>query len=79
MEIDNLQNSNNDYSTKIVYTVDDIKNMLGIGKNQAYKLVNSGEFHVCHVGKKIIVPKIAFDNWFLGNDARENLQNRIVS
>ena len=44
-----MQNSNNDYSTKIVYTVDDIKNMLGIGKNQAYKLVNSGEFHVCHV------------------------------
>lgn len=78
MEIDNLQNCNNNES-ELVYTVADIKDMLGIGKNQAYTLVNSGEFHICHIGKKIVIPKIAFENWLLGNDKQDQLQSGIVS
>jgi len=57
--------------TKVVYTVEDIKNLLGIGKNQAYALVNSGKFHVCHIGKKIIVPKEVFDDWLLGKSQND--------
>ena len=78
MEIGLLHNNSN-VETKVVYTVDDIKNMLGIGKNQAYALVNSGEFHVCHIGKKIIIPKIVFNDWLVGNIQNEESQNKIVS
>lgn len=78
MEIDYLQNSDND-EIKVVYTVDDIKNMLGIGKNQAYALVNSGEFHVCHIGKKILIPKMVFNDWLIGNSPKDKLQDKILS
>lgn len=73
-----MQNSDND-DIKVVYTVEDIKDMLGIGKNQAYKLVNSGEFHVCHIGKKILIPKITFNDWLIGKSQYGKLQDRIVS
>lgn len=61
---------NNTTNNKMVYTVDEIKNILGIGKNQAYDLANSGAFHVCHIGKKIVIPKVVFENWLLGNDQK---------
>lgn len=49
-----------------VLEVNDIKNILGIGINQAYKLVHSGEFHVVRVGRKIKIPKEAFYKWLNG-------------
>lgn len=73
-----MQNSNNN-NASVVYTVDEVRKMLGIGKNQAYELANSGVFHVCHIGKKIIIPKAVFENWLLGNDCQEQLQSKIVS
>ena len=54
----------------MVYTVDEIKNILGIRKNQAYDLANSGAFHVCNKEKKIVIPKVVFENWLLGNDQK---------
>lgn len=48
---------------KVVYTVAEIQKLLGIGKNQAYDLVNSGVFPVKMVGKKRIISKVGFDNW----------------
>jgi hypothetical protein len=46
--------------------VSDIKDILGCGINQAYKLVNSGEFHVVRVGTKIKIPKDSFYSWYKG-------------
>ncbi len=51
---------------KIVYTVAEIQKLLGIGKNQAYELVNSGAFPVKTVGKKLIISKVGFQNWLNG-------------
>lgn len=48
---------------KIVYTVAEVQKLLGIGKNQAYALVNSGAFPVKTVGKKMIISKVGFQNW----------------
>lgn len=48
---------------KIVYTVDEMRRILGIGRNQAYELVNSGKFPVKHIGKKIVVPAEPFKKW----------------
>lgn len=59
---DSLENN-----IKVVYTVDDIRSMLGIGRRQAYELANSGQFLIKRIGVKIIIPKLTFDRWLLSN------------
>ena len=54
---------------KAVYTVSEIKELLGIGKNQAYKLCKSQEFPVRKVGSTILIPKEPFDKWLVGGDS----------
>ncbi|MBT2755894.1 helix-turn-helix domain-containing protein [Mesobacillus foraminis] len=49
-----------------VLEVKDIQHFLGIGRSQAYQLVKSNSFHAVKVGKRILVPKKAFLNWFEG-------------
>lgn len=48
---------------KRVYTVEEIMNILNIGKNTAYALVNSGVFHFVRVGGHYRISKKSFDNW----------------
>ena len=52
---------------KVVYTVADIQHLLGIGKNQAYSLVNSGAFPVRQVGSRKLVSMNVFNSWLDGN------------
>ncbi len=59
---------NSENNIKVVYTVDDIRIILGIGKNQAYDLVNSGVFPIKQIGKKKLISKVIFNNWLLSND-----------
>ncbi|OAS18909.1 helix-turn-helix domain-containing protein [Paenibacillus oryzisoli] len=58
------------YISKLEYpsvlTVKDIQNILGIGRVQAYELVNSGQFHIAKVGKRILVGKEVFIKWLEG-------------
>lgn len=46
-----------------VYTVKDIQEILNIGKNTAYQLINSNPFPVIRIGKTYRIPKEAFDRW----------------
>lgn len=48
---------------KRVYTVDEIIDILGIGKNAAYTLVNSGVFHSVKIGGHYRISKKSFDQW----------------
>lgn len=48
---------------KRVYTVDEIQDILGIGRNSAYNLVKSGLFHSVHIGGNIRISKKSFDEW----------------
>ncbi len=48
---------------KVVYTVADIQALLGIGRQQAYELVNSGQFPIRRMGKKILIAKKTFNAW----------------
>lgn len=48
---------------KVIYTVHEIKDLLGIGINQAYELVKSEQFPVKHIGKKIVIPTKPFMEW----------------
>jgi len=49
-----------------VLQVADIQQILGIGRRQAYELVNSGQFHVVRIGKSIRVLREVFFNWMNG-------------
>ena len=51
---------------KCVYTVDEIRQMLGIGKNEAYRLTHSKNFPAIRIGNRIIVPREAFHQWLNG-------------
>ena len=46
---------------KRVYTVEEIMDILSIGKNTAYALVNSGVFHFVKVGGHYRISKKSFD------------------
>ena len=48
---------------KRVYTVDEIMDILSIGRNAAYILVKSGEFHTVKIGGQYRVSKKSFDAW----------------
>jgi len=48
---------------KRIYTVDEIQDILGIGRNAAYSLVKSGVFHSVRIGGNIRISKRSFDEW----------------
>lgn len=52
---------------KRTYRVDEIQDILGIGRDAAYKLCRSGLFHVVKVGKTVRISKKSFDAWLEGN------------
>ncbi|MDG0808448.1 helix-turn-helix domain-containing protein [Cohnella rhizosphaerae] len=49
-----------------VLDVHHIQEILGIGRRQAYELVNSGQFHVVRAGKRIKIAKDVFVSWLIG-------------
>ena len=69
MEVVTLTNAvksptNSPETTKLVYTVKEVAQMLAISLRSAYNLCNSTtEFRVLRVGGSIRVPKDGFDAW----------------
>ena len=45
------------------YTVDDIAQILGIGRTSAYILVKEGHFKIVRIGNAIRISKRSFDTW----------------
>lgn len=52
---------------KRVYTVEEIMNILEIGKTTAYQLVKSEAFHWVKVGGQYRISKKSFDAWLDNN------------
>ena len=50
-------------TVKRTYTVDEISEILGIGRSAAYRLVHSGGFKVVRIGTAIRISKESFDAW----------------
>lgn len=48
---------------RVVYTPLELKELLGIGKNETYKLIKSGVFPTVRIGKRIVIPKEPFLEW----------------
>ena len=47
------------------YTVEDITQILGIGRTSAYLLVKEGHFKIVRIGNAIRISKRSFDEWLL--------------
>ena len=52
---------------KIVFTVKEISEALGIGINQAYDLVEQKDFPSMKINQKLLVRKDAFYEWMDAN------------
>ena len=55
-----------------LYDVEDLQNLLGIGRTRAYQLVKEAyekqqPFKVIKLGKLYRIPKKPFDDWMEGN------------
>ena len=48
---------------KRVYTVDEIQDILGIGRTSAYNLIHKNLFHCVRIGGSIRISKKSFDAW----------------
>lgn len=60
-----------------ILNVNDIKEILNIGRRQAYELVSSGQFHTVRVGKRIKILKSVFMRWLNGEEEMENAYKKI--
>jgi excisionase family DNA binding protein len=52
---------------KLTYNVQEIAQLLGIGKRTAYSWVNQGEIPSIRVGRRILIPKKQFEEWLEGS------------
>lgn len=53
---------------KRTYTVDEIQDILNIGRNSAYELVKMDYFKVIKIGRTIRISKKSFDEWLDNNN-----------
>ncbi|AXI08435.1 DNA-binding protein [Oceanobacillus zhaokaii] len=49
-----------------ILNVEDVQAILGIGRKQAYDLVNSKSFHSLKIGKRIKISKVVLEDWIKG-------------
>ena len=48
------------------YTVDEVKQILGIGRTTTYDLMHNPPFRVLKLRGRILIPKASFDAWLNG-------------
>jgi excisionase family DNA binding protein len=51
--------------------VKDVMNLMGICRPKVYELFKKGEFHVVHVGRKMMVHEEVFHNWLKGEKTKK--------
>jgi excisionase family DNA binding protein len=50
-----------DPTLRLTYNIEEVGRLLGIGRNQAYEAARRGDFPTIKIGKRLLVPKAAFD------------------
>jgi excisionase family DNA binding protein len=60
---------------KLVYSIQEVADLLGISRSYAYELVRNGTIPALQLGKKRVIPKEKFIMWINGNrNGKEGLQ-----
>ena len=52
----------------LVYTIDDLSNILKISKSMAYQVARNKDFPKIKLGKRILVPSERLKQWLLNNE-----------
>lgn len=68
IKIDTTDNNTGNKYGRDVYTVAQVKDRLGIGRNKAYSLCVSGEFPFKRIGRDILIPVKTFEAWLYTSD-----------
>ena len=55
----------------VLYTVNDIMNIFGLGQNKAYELLHSSGFPSIKLNRKILVEKSKLEAWISKNSGKE--------
>jgi excisionase family DNA binding protein len=58
-------------SEKVMLDVKDVMTIIGVGRNNAYELMKSGEFPVKRIGNKYLVHKEILENWLKGEKSNK--------
>ena len=53
-------------NNKLVYSIQEVADLLGISKSYAYELARKGIFPVLELGTKRVIPKEKFNKWVNG-------------
>jgi excisionase family DNA binding protein len=53
---------------KATYTVEEAAEILGVSRNSAYQAVRAGELPALKIGKRLLVPKAAFEQLLAGGE-----------
>lgn len=48
---------------RVTLTVPEAARMLGISRNEAYLAVQRGEIPARRIGRRIVIPRVAFERW----------------
>lgn len=51
---------------KLVYSIQEAADLLGISRSYAYELARNGTIPVLQLGKKRVIPKEKFNQWVNG-------------
>lgn len=58
-----MQHKQHEPLQRRVYVTEDLIPLLGIGRCTAYNLVNQAGFPKIRVGRRILIPRDAFERW----------------
>ena len=56
---------------KLVYSIQEDANLLGISRSYAYELVRNGTIPALELGKKRVIPKEKFVAWINGKESEK--------
>ena len=57
-----------------VYTIEKVARLLGIGRSSAYAAARRGEIPTVRIGKRLLVPKVAFERLLQSTNDRNDLE-----
>ncbi len=55
--------------TRLTLTIAEAAQHLGVGRNQAYEAARTGQIPTIKIGKRLLVPKVAFQRMLEGKAA----------
>ena len=69
MDINNLTIQPKPSSGNRCYTVQDLQDILGVGRKSVYSLLRRNEFRWIRVGNVYRIPKKSFDEWLASRNS----------